>query len=383
MNRTFWVDKSVFVTGHTGFKGGWLSLWLKLMGASVVGYALEPAHHPCLFHQARVGHEMNSVLADVRDADKLRQAMAESSPELAFHFAAQPLVRASYKNPSETYATNVMGTVNFLEAVRQTPSIRVAIVVTSDKCYENLESQRGYREEDAMGGSDPYSSSKGCAELVATSYQRSFFNDSRVALATVRAGNVIGGGDWAADRLMPDLVRAFSAGEALKLRYPRAVRPWQHVLEPLRGYLMLAERLWNEGNAYSGGWNFGPSQEDARPVLDVVRTSAKLWGDGAEWRVDAADSPREANLLRLDCTRANRFLGWTPAMRLEDTLEWTIAWYRACIAGDIDMRRFTEEQLKRYETLCEEPLAPEMAPILPFARSTRHGAEQPEAGVAP
>ena len=351
INKDFWRDKPVFLTGHTGFKGGWTSLWLQNLGASVAGYALEPAKCPSLFDEARVGDGMRSFIADVRDADQLHKAMEEFSPEIAFHFAAQPLVRASYRNPTDTYSTNVMGTVNFLEAVRRTPSVRVAIVVTSDKCYENRESQRGYSEDEAMGGSDPYSSSKGCAELVAAAYRRSFFNDGRVALATVRAGNVIGGGDWAEDRLIPDLVQAFSTRQALKLRYPGAVRPWQHVLEPLRGYLMLAERLWDEGAVCAGGWNFGPREEDARSVLDVVKTAAKMWGDGAEWCVNIALSPHEANILRLDCSLARSRLGWTPVIDLEETLEWTISWYRAHLEGNIGMRRFTVQQIESYESL--------------------------------
>jgi len=294
-------------------------------------------------------------MADIRDADLLFKAMEEFSPEIAFHFAAQPLVRASYKDPADTYATNVMGTVNFLEALRRTPSVRVAIVVTSDKCYENRELQRGYREDDAMGGSDPYSSSKGCSELVAAAYRRSFFTDGRVALATVRAGNVIGGGDWAEDRLLPDLIRAFSTRQALRLRYPGAVRPWQHVLEPLRGYLMLAEHLWNGGDTCSGGWNFGPREADARPVIDVVKTAAKMWGDGAEWCINIGLSPHEANVLRLDCSRAQSRLGWNPIIGLEETLEWTISWYRAHLEGNIDMRHFTEQQIEIYEGLQRAP----------------------------
>lgn len=355
LNRSFWSGKPVFMTGHTGFKGGWISLWLQHMGVSLYGYALEPSERPCLYYEANVGDGMQSFLADVRDGAKLQSAMGKAKPEIAFHFAAQPLVRESYRNPADTYATNVMGTVNFLEAVRRTPSVRVAIVVTSDKCYENREWQRGYREGDAMGGSDPYSSSKGCSELVATAYRRSFFNDGRVALASVRAGNVIGGGDWAEDRLIPDLVRAFSTRQALRLRYPGAVRPWQHVLEPLRGYLMLAERLWDEGAACSGGWNFGPRGEDARTVIDVVKTAAKMWGAGAEWCINIALSPHEANVLRLDCSLARSRLGWTPVIGLEETLEWTISWYRAHLEGSTDMRRFTVQQVESYENLLITP----------------------------
>jgi CDP-glucose 4,6-dehydratase len=351
IKRHFWRDKAVFVTGHTGFKGGWFSLWLQRLGAMVSGYALKPAECKCLFNEIRIGDGMRTFFDDVRDLGRLNAAMDEVKPEIAFHFAAQPLVRASLRNPADTYATNVMGTVNFLEAVRQTPSVRVAVVVTSDKCYENRGIQQGYREDEQMGGSDPYSSSKGCAELVTAAYRRSFFADGRVAVATVRAGNVIGGGDWAEDRLIPDLVRAFSSKQTLRLRYPRAVRPWQHVLEPLRGYLMLAERLWNEGVACSGGWNFGPREEDARPVLDVVKTAAKMWGDGAEWCTDIALSPHEANLLRLDCSLARSRLGWAPLIGLEETIEWTISWYKAYLEGNSDMRHFTHQQIEIYENL--------------------------------
>ncbi|MGA7826157.1 MAG: CDP-glucose 4,6-dehydratase [Geobacteraceae bacterium] len=351
INRSFWKDKSVFVTGHTGFKGGWFSLWLQNMGASVTGYSLEPATTPCLFNETRVAHGMRSLIGDIRNVNQLSIALEESCAEIAFHFAAQPLVRASYRNPAETYATNVMGTVNFLEAVRQTPSVQVAIVVTSDKCYENLETMRGYREDDAMGGSDPYSSSKGCSELVTAAYRRSFFSDGRVAVATVRAGNVIGGGDWSEDRLIPDMVRAFSSGQPLQLRYPGAVRPWQHVLEPLRGYLILVQHLWNDRSTISGGWNFGPRTEDARQVLEVVKLAAGIWGSGAQWSVDGAIAPHEANLLRLDCSRALTRLGWEPAMTLEETLQWTISWYAAHQAGDNDMRCFTDQQIRDYEIL--------------------------------
>ncbi len=260
-------------------------------------------------------------------------------------------MRTSYKTPYETYATNVMGTVNFLEAVRQTPSVRVAIVVTSDKCYENVEVERGYREDDPLGGNDPYSSSKGCAELVTAAYRRSYFNDGKAAIATVRAGNVIGGGDWSEDRLLPDMVRAFSARRPLQLRYPKAVRPWQHVLEPLRGYLMLAEKLWQEGAPMSGGWNFGPRDEDARPVLEVVKLAAELWGSDATWSIDGALAPHEARLLRLDCSRAEALLDWEPAVALEEALEWTVTWYAAHRSGDLDMRCVTELQIRNYEAL--------------------------------
>lgn len=340
----------MFITGHTGFKGGWLSLLLKRYGSHVSGYALEPAHENGIFASARIADALAaSTIADIRDGAQLKRAMSSAAPEIAFHLAAQPLVRASYNDPVNTYETNVMGTVNFLEAVREVPSVRVAIVATSDKCYENNESSVPFREDDPMGGSDPYSNSKGCAELVVSAYRRSFFSNSPTRVATVRAGNVIGGGDWATDRLIPDLVRTFTERETLLLRYPNAVRPWQHVLEPLCGYLTLAEYLWNTGGSYPGGWNFGPAREDTRTVLDVVRIAAGLWENGASWALDTVLNPGEAHHLSLDCSRARSVLGWTPALSLEEAVHWTIAWYLGCDDGTTDMRMFTERQIDDYE----------------------------------
>lgn len=351
MNRQFWKNKKVFITGHTGFKGGWLSLWLQRMGATVTGYALPPHDGACFFRDVQVGTGMTSLTADIRDADQLITAMGAAQPDIAFHLAAQPLVRTSYAEPAETYAINVMGTVNFLEAVRNIPSVRAAVVVTSDKCYENHERKRGYREDEAMGGADPYSSSKGCAELVTAAYRRSFFANDGPAVATARAGNVIGGGDWAHDRLIPDMVRAFAADEPIKLRFPNAVRPWQHVLEPLKGYLILAERLYENGPEFARGWNFGPREEDAWRVLDVVKTGARIWGNGARWSVDGAFSPHEAKLLRLDCSQARTRLGWMPVLDLEKALNWTMSWYRAYLEGENDLSDFTCKQFDQYEHL--------------------------------
>lgn len=348
----FWSGKSVFITGHTGFKGGWLSLLLKRYGSHVSGYALAPTHENGIFASARIADLLTeSTIADVRDGAQLKQAMSSAAPEIAFHLAAQPLVRASYSDPVTTYETNVMGTVNFLEAVRAVPSVRVAIVITSDKCYENYESSVPFREDDPVGGSDPYSNSKGCAELVVSSYRRSFFSDSATRVATVRAGNVIGGGDWSTDRLIPDLVRTFTERATLRLRYPNAVRPWQHVLEPLIGYLTLAEYLWDDREAYPGAWNFGPALEDTRTVLEVVRIAASLWGEGASWTQDTVINPQEAHQLRLDCSLARSALGWSPTLSLEEAVHWTIAWYLGLYNRTADMRMFTEKQIEDYERL--------------------------------
>ncbi|MBU1775020.1 MAG: CDP-glucose 4,6-dehydratase, partial [Gammaproteobacteria bacterium] len=299
VNATFWRGKKVFMTGHTGFKGGWLSLWLQSMGAQVTGFALLPPTIPSLFEVADVAQGMTSIIGDIREAESLAKAVREAAPEIVIHMAAQPLVRYSYANPVETYSTNVMGTVHLLEAVRQTPSVRAVVNVTSDKCYDNKEWVWGYRENEAMGGFDPYSNSKGCAELVASAYRNSFFNpekyhEHKVALASVRAGNVIGGGDWAADRLIPDILRAISDNKPVVIRSPHAIRPWQHVLEPLSGYLLLAEKLYEQGIAYAEGWNFGPNDEDAKPVQWIVERLTEQWGDGASWLLDGGEHPHEA-----------------------------------------------------------------------------------------
>lgn len=310
---------------------------------------MKPETSPSFFSVARVDGDMTSKFGDVRDIERVQAMMSGASPEIVFHLAAQPLVRDSYADPVGTYATNVMGTVHFLEAARKTPSVRVAVVITSDKCYDNREWDRGYREDDPMGGSDPYSSSKGCAELAAAAYRKSFFADDRVSVATGRAGNVIGGGDWARDRLIPDLVRACVAGQPLHLRYPHAVRPWQHVLEPLHGYLLLARRLWEGGKKWAESWNFGPAEKDHWTVLDVVKKAAPFWGPEAAWTVDDANHPHEAHFLKLDCAKARSRLGWAPALDLNTALEWTMAWYRAQASGKTDMREFSLKQIQDYE----------------------------------
>ena len=354
-DRAFWQGKRVFLTGHTGFKGSWLALWLQSLGAEVTGFALAPATTPSLFDLAGVGNQMASQFGDVRDLPSLVLAMKEAQPEIVLHLAAQALVRASYADPVTTYGTNVMGTVHLLEAIRATPSVRAAVVVTSDKCYENREWLWGYREDEPMGGYDPYSNSKGCAELVVSAYRRSFFNrecgsGSGLPLASARAGNVIGGGDWAEDRLVPDILRAFEAGEPVVIRSPGAVRPWQHVLEPLSGYLCLAKALFEEGAVYAEGWNFGPFDADARPVHGVVEGLVQAWGGAASYRVDAVGAAlHEAHLLKLDISKARARLHWRPRWDLDTCLASIVAWHRSYLAGS-DMRAVTLGQIASYES---------------------------------
>ena len=355
MNPRFWHGKRVFLTGHTGFKGSWLSLWLQSLGAEVTGYALDPPTNPGLFEVAKVGQAMSSIIADIRDLPALQRAVQVGRPQIVIHMAAQPLVRYSYQNPVETYSTNVMGTVNLLEAVRNMRGVKAVVNITTDKCYENREWVWGYRENEPMGGYDPYSNSKGCAELVSSAYRSSFFNADNhaqhgVALATVRAGNVIGGGDWAQDRLMPDIVAAFEQGRCVNIRNPDAIRPWQHVLEPLRGYLTLAECLYEQGTSYAEGWNFGPNDEDAKPVGWIVQQMATLWGGDAQWQVDPGEHPHEATYLKLDISKARSRLNWHPSLRLEDALKLIVDWSNQYRAG-ADMRQFTLAQIHAYQAL--------------------------------
>jgi CDP-glucose 4,6-dehydratase len=344
ISEEFWRGKRVFLSGHTGFKGSWLALWLQRLGADVTGYALEPPTEPCLFKLANVSNGLRDVRGDICDLEKLQAAMTEARPEIVIHMAAQALVRRSYAEPVENYATNVMGTVNLLEAVRITGGVRAALIITSDKCYENREWLWGYRENEAMGGFDPYSSSKGCAELVTAGYRNSYFRSTQTAVASARAGNVIGGGDWAVDRLVPDMVRAAQEGQVTNLRKPGAVRPWQHVLEPLSGYLLLAERLCHEGQAYAEGWNFGPLDDDAKPVEWIAKELTALW-DGIQWGKGATTHLHEAHHLKLDCSKAHARLGWRPRLPLRQALSWTAHWYQEYIRGS-DMRRLTEEQIE-------------------------------------
>jgi len=339
VDPAFWKGKRVLLTGHTGFKGSWMSIWLKEMGADLTGFALNPPTTPSLFEDAKVADGMRSIIGDVRDLDAVKKVFAETSPEIVIHMAAQPLVRESYQFPVETYAINVMGTVHVLEAVRQTQSVRSVVIVTTDKCYENKEWIWGYREDEPMGGYDPYSNSKGCAELVTSSYRRSYFNPSnydihKVAVATARAGNVIGGGDWADDRLIPDIIKAVIAGQPVNIRSPYAIRPWQHVLEPVGAYLLLAEKLFKDGAVYAEGWNVGPRSEDARDVEYIVNSICANWGDGAAFQIDSNPQPHEAGYLKLDISKIGSRLGWQPSWPLPVTIEKTVAWYKAYTKGE-------------------------------------------------
>lgn len=357
MNSIFWKDKKVFVTGHTGFKGSWLSLWLQQLGANVTGYALKPPTNPNLFEVAQVGQGMKSVIGDIRDGAGLVKVMLQAEPDIVIHMAAQPLVLRSYEDPIETYSTNVMGTVNLLEAVRKTPSVRAVINVTTDKCYENKEWLWGYRENESMGGFDPYSSSKGCSELVTAAYRNSFFtpinqNERRVALASARAGNVIGGGDWAADRLIPDIFRALLNSQSVKIRNPNAIRPWQHVLEPLSGYILLAEQLYKYGATFAEAFNFGPEEDDAKPVRWIVDQLTQQWGQGAEWHFDGGIHPHEANYLKLDCSKSKTILNWHSKWSLSDALKNIVTWHQDFQNGR-NMKDVTMNQIKLYTNNCE------------------------------
>lgn len=329
LNPEFWRGKRVLLTGHTGFKGSWMSLWLQSMGAQVHGLALTPPTEPALFNEARVAEGMDSAIGDIRDYATVQQIMSAVKPEIVIHMAAQPLVRYSYQAPVETYATNVMGTVHVLEAARQADTVRAIVNVTTDKCYENKEWIWGYREDEPMGGYDPYSNSKGCSELVTSAYRRSFFQQGTLALASARAGNVIGGGDWASDRLVPDILRAFEKRQPVVIRNPHSTRPWQHVLEPLSGYLLLAEQLYTHGQAWAEGWNFGPHDDDAKPVQWIVEHMVRNWGNGATWQLDGGQHPHEAHYLKLDISKAKARLGWQPRWNLSTALEHIIQWHQA------------------------------------------------------
>jgi CDP-glucose 4,6-dehydratase len=348
VDPVFWRGKRVFLTGHTGFKGSWLSLWLQSMGAQVHGLALDPPTMPNLFTVAKVKNGMaGHTIGDIRDLSTVQQAMKAAQPDIVIHMAAQPLVRLSYAEPVETYATNVMGTVHVLESIRHTPSVKACVVVTTDKCYENKEWAWGYRENEPMGGHDPYSNSKGCAELVTSAYRNSFMRNSGIAVGSARAGNVIGGGDWAADRLVPDILRAFEQNQPVVVRNPHATRPWQHVLEPLSGYLILAEHLYKHGQDFSESWNFGPREQDARPVQWIVEEMSKAWGQGAGWQLDAAAHPHEANYLKLDISKASVRLGWQPLWPLAMALQYIVSWHRAWLSH-AEMHQLCLNQIQKY-----------------------------------
>ena len=351
-----WQNRRVFLTGHTGFKGGWLALWLAKLGANVRGYALDPSTEPNLFTSARVGSVIEDIRGDIRDGAKLETAMREFAPEIVFHLAAQPLVLYSFKDPIGTYETNVIGTAKVLDSVRRTPSVRAVVSVTTDKCYENKEWVWPYRETDPLGGYDPYSSSKACAEIVSAAFRQSYFpveelgTSHQVAVATARAGNVIGGGDWSNDRLLPDLVRGFLSGKPVLVRRPHAIRPWQHVLEPLHGYIRLAEHLLTGDPKFAKAYNFGPTEDDARPVQWIAERMVASWGDGASWVLDEAPTPHEAGYLKLDASQARADIGWAPLLRLDAALDYLVLWYRRW-EEQADMHDFTISQIESYDAL--------------------------------
>ena len=333
INKNFWKGKKVLVTGHTGFKGSWLSLWLQSLGAEVVGVSLDVPTTPSLYEQANVSENMISLREDIRDVVAIRKIFQDHLPEIVFHLAAQPLVRLSYREPVETYEINVMGTLHVLEGIRSVDSVRSAVMITTDKCYQNKEWVWGYRETDTLGGHDPYSSSKGAAELLISSYRNSYFpqdkySEHKTAIASARAGNVIGGGDWAEDRLIPDIIKAFQNNEKVIIRNPKSTRPWQHVLEPLSGYLKLAEQLEKNGDQYAEAWNFGPAEIDARPVQWIIEKMVKLWGENANWINDKSEHPHEANYLKLDCSKAHMMLNWYPRWDLSETLLRIVEWHK-------------------------------------------------------
>jgi CDP-glucose 4,6-dehydratase len=347
-NTAFWQGKRVLLTGHTGFKGSWLSLWLQSMGAIVRGISLDPPTTPALFTVAQVAQGMDHQVADIRNYEALKPLVASFKPEIVLHMAAQPLVRLSYEQPVETYATNVMGTLHVLEAARHAGSVRAIVNVTTDKCYDNKEWIWGYREDEPMGGHDPYSSSKGCVELLSSAYRKSFLKDAGIAMATARAGNVIGGGDWALDRLVPDILKALEQQRPVQIRNPHAIRPWQHVLEPLSGYLVLAEGLHQHGQQDAESWNFGPRDEDAQPVRWIVEHLCQAWASGATWAVQPGDHPHEAHFLKLDISKARQRLHWVPRWSLQAALGHITRWHQAWLAGQ-DMRDICLQQINAYQ----------------------------------
>jgi CDP-glucose 4,6-dehydratase len=347
--RAFWEGKRVFLTGHTGFKGAWLWLWLTRLGAIPTGFALPPEGERNLASVGGIADEPSSHFGDIRDSAALDRCMADAEPEIVMHLAAQALVRRSYREPVDTMTTNVVGTANVLEAVRRTPSVKAVVSVTSDKCYLNREWVWPYRENEPLGAGDPYSASKACAELVTTAWRHSFLAEAGVAVATARAGNVIGGGDWSEDRLVPDCIAAMSRGDPVVIRNPLSTRPWQHVLEPLAGYLILAERLYGSGQEAAEAWNFGPDLADVQPVSVVADRLVALWGEGAHWSCMDDGGPTEAGLLAVDASKAKSRLGWRPRLALSEALAWTVAWHRGHFAGRAP-RDLTDEQIRLYES---------------------------------
>ena len=348
VDKNFWVGKKVFLTGHTGFKGSWMSLWLQSMDANVKGYSLEPDMKPNLYTVASVDTAMDSEIGDIRDLNQITKSMTDFNPDVLIHMAAQPLVRLSYQEPVDTYTTNVIGTVNVLEAARKCTNLKAIVSVTTDKCYENKEWEWGYRESEPMGGHDPYSSIKGCAELVTSAYRRSFFSSEGTAsLASARAGNVIGGGDWAEDRLIPDILRAFEKSEPVVIRNPLSTRPWQHVLEPLSGYLILAQELYLNGDDFAEGWNFGPKDEDCKPVSWILDEMVSIWGNNASWDIDKNNNPHEAGFLKLDCSKASNRLKWNPKWNLQLTLKSIVNWHQLYSNGG-DLKEQCLKEIKNY-----------------------------------
>ena len=347
--ENIFYNRKVLVTGHTGFKGSWLCLLLNELGAKICGYALDPPTEPSLYALAKIDQIVHSYIGDIRDLENLKKVLKKEKPEIIIHLAAQPIVRDSYKYPVETFSTNVMGVVNLFEACRTEPAVRAVLNVTTDKCYENREWHWGYRENEAMGGFDPYSSSKGCSELITSSFRNSFFNTKDygihgMAIASARAGNVIGGGDWASDRLIPDFIRSIISKKKLIIRNPEAIRPWQFVLEPLNGYLTLAAKLFTEGPAFSGAWNFGPNDQDAQTVEWIASELCARWGEGASYEIDGKSQPHEAHYLKLDCSKAKAELLWTPKWDLGRNLEAIVRWNRAWQAGE-DIRSVSTDQI--------------------------------------
>ncbi len=351
VNTSFWNDKKVLITGHTGFKGSWLCLWLSKMKANVSGLSLqESVSNPNMFSELSIDQLIDDYRGDICEIETCSNAINEYKPEIVFHMAAQPLVRRSYTNPLATYNTNVIGTVNILEAIRSCDSVKTIVAITTDKCYENIEKNDAYIETDPLGGCDPYSSSKACSEHVVSAYYRSFFKDKDIGLSTARAGNVIGGGDWADNRLIPDMIRSWTKNEKVLIRFPEATRPWQHVLEPLYGYLTLAEKMWKEPREYSSAWNFGPDQFSVKTVKETIQTAGELWGPNAKYEIKRIDSLHEANLLQLDSSKARSNLNWRPLLDFEKAIRMTINWYRSFYSAEKDMISYTMNQINEYES---------------------------------